>query len=343
MSPEQNEYSATKNSELGKPPLLVKQQPPNKPILIFVVFGVVLVILGAGVGLMFGHAKNFFKSNAVNVVSKQEDSKNGSTTTLNDLSGLDAPQRVVQKADNFTVLSQIVSNYYNSHTYIGKQTGADDNIYVCGDMACDVWDMVQNVGINAKISIGNVDADIKSLLDANHAWVLAEVIPGKWLALETTAGYVIRRTQNIRYYKHIHCFRNPKEFREYVEVNHSRDTALKKFAEARNELTNAHNEYERAFADYQLASADYQKAGADWKQYADLAPLAKNINELNQLDFYINQKSAIMNQKEFVLKQKDAILNPKEELMKQKFTICEQRKTDLIGINRKLTALLSEE
>src|SRR5438093_12376543 len=96
-----------------------------------------------------------------------------------------ARQQSSPEAKNVKIVSQIVSNYHRTHTYIGK------DIFVCGDMASDVWNMVQTKGINAKILIGNVERSISSPLEVNHAWVLAEVSPGSWLALETTGGFVV--------------------------------------------------------------------------------------------------------------------------------------------------------
>jgi hypothetical protein len=52
------------------------------------------------------------------------------------------------------ILQDILTNYHNTHTYFGP------NIYVCGDMACDVWNMVETQGINAIIRVGNVDTQV---------------------------------------------------------------------------------------------------------------------------------------------------------------------------------------
>ena len=119
-----------------------------------------------------------------------------------------------QPRDRVSILKAIVASYHKTHTYIGKQNGAVDDIYVCGDMACDVWNMVQTAGINVKIQVGNVDKDIKSLREANHVWVLAEESPGNWLALETTGGNVVYKTENERYYWGW-SFETPKKFRDY--------------------------------------------------------------------------------------------------------------------------------
>jgi hypothetical protein len=120
-----------------------------------------------------------------------------------------------EEAGKIKILSDIVSDYYRNHTYV------DGGVFVCGDMACDVWNMVKTKGIEAKISVGNVDTEISSLRDANHAWVLAELSPGKWLALETTAGRVVYESENARYY-HGWLLASPKEFKDLNYVHRQR-------------------------------------------------------------------------------------------------------------------------
>ena len=52
-------------------------------------------------------------------------------------------------------------------------------------MSLDVWNMLKAQGINALVQIGNVDRTIEEVVESNHAWVLAEISPGNFLALET--------------------------------------------------------------------------------------------------------------------------------------------------------------
>ena len=117
----------------------------------------------------------------------------------------EAKDRVRERID---ILSQIVSDYHKSHSY------SMEDWFVCADMACDVWNMVKTRGIEAKIQVGDVDRDITSLSEANHAWVLAETSPGECLALETTGGRVVYQWENPRYYWGW-SFDNPKKFKEF--------------------------------------------------------------------------------------------------------------------------------
>ena len=109
--------------------------------------------------------------------------------------------------ERVAILSQIVSDYCRSHTY------SKEDWFVCTDMACDLWNMVKTKGIPARIQIGNVQSDIDSLSAANHAWVLAEASPGKWVALEATAGRLVYADENPRYYRGW-SFDNPRKFKE---------------------------------------------------------------------------------------------------------------------------------
>lgn len=128
---------------------------------------------------------------------------------------------------NVETVTRIVRDYHETHSYIGTETGAGQNIFVCGDMACDVWNMVVTKGMAARIVAGNVDAEMRTLAEVNHAWVLAGVAPGKWLALETTGGYVVGRNENARYY-HGYLFANPKEFKDYYTLVQELQEALAK-------------------------------------------------------------------------------------------------------------------
>ncbi len=121
-----------------------------------------------------------------------------------------------KKDQNIKILKKIVEDYHKTHTY------SKADMFVCADMAIDVWNMVETQGINAIIKAGRVDKDITELRDVNHAWVMAEVAPDEWIALETTGGYLVCPVQpicaknNSRYYTGW-SYASPKEFKEYLD------------------------------------------------------------------------------------------------------------------------------
>jgi len=59
-------------------------------------------------------------------------------------------------------------------------------------MAVDVWNMVKTKGINARIAAGNIDKPHADWKEFNHAWVVAEAAPRKWIALETTGVNLVQ-------------------------------------------------------------------------------------------------------------------------------------------------------
>jgi hypothetical protein len=145
-------------------------------------------------------------------------------------------EQQAKKEELVATLSNIVSRYHKTHAYLTNvNTGAP--IYVCLDMACDVWDMLKAKGINAKIYAGNLDKDITSAAQANHAWVIAETFDREWIALEATGGYVVTRDNNKRYYSGW-GFGTPAEVREFERLRRQRDEALLKWREAEADYNN---------------------------------------------------------------------------------------------------------
>jgi hypothetical protein len=89
---------------------------------------------------------------------------------------------------------KIVKYYHETHVY------STYDYFICGDMASEVWNMLKAQNISAVIVVGDAHNLISDILDSNHAWVLATVAPGEVLALETTAGRVVRKSENPYYY-----------------------------------------------------------------------------------------------------------------------------------------------
>jgi hypothetical protein len=138
-----------------------------------------------------------------------QDKVNAQNTISNQ--GTFVPTPIESQIDrNTRIANEIVANYHKSHIY------SLNDMYVCVDMASDIWDMLKAQGINAKINIGNVNKDITDINDADHAWVLAEVSPNSYLALEATGGYSVQKTDNPRYY-YGWSYDNPKELKDALD------------------------------------------------------------------------------------------------------------------------------
>jgi len=154
----------------------------------------------------------------------------------------------IRESTNIALLVEIVSDYKSKNTYIGKQTGAEEDIYVCGDMAMALWSQVTTRGFAAKIMIGDVKEEMRSIFDANHAWVLADVGLGRYLALEATGGFVSYESEAPGYYFG-HAFAHPKELKDYMEL-------LKQLREATRKHRDALESYELQPSSYAAGLAD---------------------------------------------------------------------------------------
>ncbi len=131
---------------------------------------------------------------------------------------------------NINKVRQIAETYNSTHTY------SKSDFFVCSDMAIDVWNLIKTQGINAEICAGNIDTDISQYLinqdfdsflnKMNHAWVVAEIEPFTYIAVETTGGYLVwgqesnsDEPKNILYYSYgTFCFGNPSEFKKFSEL-----------------------------------------------------------------------------------------------------------------------------
>jgi TM2 domain-containing membrane protein YozV len=192
--------------------------------------------------IIYGILAVFLIWGSLNVSNAVQSSSTGNSfgKSYSASSGQIVPIMTESQTDrNIRISNEIVANYHNTHTY------SLNDMYVCGDMASDVWDMLKTQGINAKINIGKIDADITNIKDADHAWVLAEVTPNSYLALETTAGYSVLKSENPRYYSGV-SFNNPGQLKKYMQLNRQRKDAIDKYNSANADYNNFVIQYNKA-------------------------------------------------------------------------------------------------
>jgi hypothetical protein len=91
------------------------------------------------------------------------------------------------------------------------------DLFVCSDMASEVRNMLKAQGINAVIVVGDIDKAVPDIIQSDHAWVLAEVASGEYLALETTGGFAVPESKNTLYYQGW-FFDSPKELKSHNEL-----------------------------------------------------------------------------------------------------------------------------
>lgn len=185
-----------------------------------------------------------------------------------------------EEQKNIKICEQIAYNYHSTHLY------TLDDMYVCGNMAQDVWDLLKARGINAKIVIGNNQKDLftngsieSAINDCNHAWVLAEVIHNTWLAIECTSGYVVYKSDNCLYYRGFE-FSNPKNYQKYLDL--SRD------------YYNQYEDYAKYLSYYNKLVEQYNNANYD-EQTALLSGVRIAKESLNEKENAIQKTIAGLN------------------------------------------------
>jgi cell division protein FtsL len=107
--------------------------------------------------------------------------------------------------------AKIVKNYHDTHVYSAY------DLFVCSDMASEVWNMLKAQNISSVIVIGKVDVAITDILQSDHAWIMATVAPGQYLALETTGGYVVKKTEHPLYYQGW-AFNSPADLKSHNDM-----------------------------------------------------------------------------------------------------------------------------
>jgi len=135
--------------------------------------------------------------------------------------------------------AKIVKNYIETHVY------STIDYFICSDMASEVWNMLKAQGIKAVIIVGNKDTAISSILQSDHAWVLAEVAPGERLALETTGGYVVPMSKNALYYRGW-SFDSPVSLKSHNERVREYNTRVSIIMDIQNEVKVVADEHDRS-------------------------------------------------------------------------------------------------
>ena len=170
------------------------------------------------------------------------------------------------KEQKINICKEVAQQYYKTHTYV------QNNVFDCDNMACDIWNMLKTKGINAEIVVGNIDLDEYDMEDWNHAWILAEVAPDTWLAIECTGGHIVYRDDNPRYYSG-HFFSNPKSLRDFNQLYRDYQIQLNEYNNAVDFYNALVNEYNNADYFTQLSL----KSGVE---------VAKLETEQKNRDFY---------------------------------------------------------
>lgn len=108
------------------------------------------------------------------------------------------------------ICEKIVKEYNETHIY-------QKHYYDCDDMTLDIWNQLKKKYINAKIGLGNVTVKVENLWESSHAWIIAEIEPDIWVALDGVEGRVVHKKENPLYY-YGWFFDTPLEYKRYREL-----------------------------------------------------------------------------------------------------------------------------
>lgn len=175
---------------------------------------------------------------------------------------------------------KIVKQYHATHIY------SEYDFFVCSDMALDVWDMLKAQGINAIIQIGNVKTEAKVITDADHAWILAEVSPGEYLALETTGGYAVWEEDNSLYYEGWQ-FNNPREYKRFVELKQEYNMRVSVIDQLTNKAQKTYEEYQELANEF---NRRYVGRPVSLESQAQLSIVKEKEGRYNQLTELISSE-----------------------------------------------------
>ena len=178
---------------------------------ILVIFSVILTGCTGGIAEDLYDAVAEQLDNVQSMYDEAQQSLTDKTTEIADLEAeiesLKEQYELVGDTTEETV-ANIARYYHETHEYSAT------DLFVCGDMASEVWNMLKAQDINAIVVVGSIQRNVTTIIQSDHAWVLAEVNPGEYLAVETTAGVVKPRNENPLYYTGWY-YENPSMIKDY--------------------------------------------------------------------------------------------------------------------------------
>lgn len=203
---------------------------------------------------------------AVQQLQQQLDAANAELATLR-----------LQGATKADTVANIARYYNQTHTY----TATD--MFVCGDMAAEIWNMLKTFDINSLMVVGSVDTGTTNILQSTHAWLLAEVDNSQYLAVECTGGYTVPISQNALYYRGWY-YSNPETLKQYFDDVKEYNTRIEIHNQIVVEQNAAADAYNQNNSPSQLAIAE------------KLSDIIHSMEDtLNQLSVRINNAATVLN------------------------------------------------
>ena len=198
---------------------------------------------------------------------------------------ISAESELVGDTDEETAMN-IVEQYHETHTY------SKADLFVCADMAMDVWNMLQAQGISAVIQIGDIEKAIINMQDSSHAWVLARVSSGQDLALETTSGKAVKRTENPLYYTGW-SFASPAKYKEFEQLKHEHNIRVEIYNSLAAKQEQIAKEYNAAVDEYNSLVDKYNSGQVSIEELNDKKAVMKELEgAYNQLVILLAEQQA---------------------------------------------------
>jgi hypothetical protein len=178
----------------------------------------------------------------------------------------------IRRAPNYGKIQSMLGSYRRQHSYMGN------DMFVCVDMAVNVWNMLATSGIRSKLMVGNTERDIthegtivKYVSSMNHAWLLAEVSPSTWIPIEATGGYIVEPSKpNFELYNKGTAFENPKSFKD---CNTSRTAMF----ETCNETNSMREDFNRLYAGKPITAESTEYVGRMKQKLSDCENLIGKV------------------------------------------------------------------
>lgn len=184
------------------------------------------------------------------------------------------------ETSNMTILDNILKNYS------GIQL-AGENFLSSSQSTVDVFNELKAKGINAQIMVGNIEKNAVNFTELNHTWVLAEVAPSRFLALETAGGRIVYESENPLYYTGF-SFNNSLDFENYVDLAVKYNSACERRDSLPAEISKCAGEYDTMRAEFNTKYGG-QPVSNESVQAQD--SLMKKVEECNALGLEMQQES----------------------------------------------------
>ena len=146
---------------------------------------------------------------------------------------------VLEGATPAETAEKIVRYYHDTHVYDAV------DLFVCADMAAEVWSMLKAQGIRSLIMVGKLNWPNAEITQCDHSWILAELAPGEYLALETTGGVTKPRSTNPEYYRGW-VFDTSAKVKEWQHLTREYNIRIEIVGDINIEANKAHIEYNNA-------------------------------------------------------------------------------------------------